>query len=123
VKWNSWNATGSREVHGLRWEETEVPITPQDVYTRCRFYNTKEWLLCNNEPEILEDWEHWKTLSKSAIIFARAQTVTSIPGGIPYFFSRCTVSRDLFDLIIELRPSSTPGGLTENIKHEIQYMI
>ncbi|KAJ7248984.1 hypothetical protein C8J57DRAFT_991054, partial [Mycena rebaudengoi] len=91
VKWDSWNAMGSREVHGLRWEETEVPITPQDVYTRCRFYNAKEWLLCNDKPGILEDWVHWKIPSKSAIIFAHAQTVTFIPGGIPYFFSRHAV--------------------------------
>jgi hypothetical protein len=93
------------------------------VYTRCRFYNADEWLLCNDEPDILEDWEHWEIPSKSAMIFACAQTITSVPGGIPYFFSCCAVSRDLFDLIIELRPSSTPGGLAENIKREIQYMI
>ena len=39
-------------------------------------------------------------------------------GGIPYFFKRCAVSRELFDLIVELRPSVTAGGLSENIKRK-----
>ncbi|KAJ7261185.1 hypothetical protein C8J57DRAFT_1232739 [Mycena rebaudengoi] len=87
VKRDSWNATSSREVHGLRWEETALGSN----------YATRH---------ILEDWEHWE-----------------IPRGIPYFFSCCAVSRDLFDLIIELRSSSTPGGLAENIKqlHLLEY--
>ncbi|KAJ7254149.1 hypothetical protein C8J57DRAFT_1236881 [Mycena rebaudengoi] len=53
----------------------------------------------------------WKTWS-----IGKFRTVTSIPGGIPYFFSHCAVAQDLFDLIIELRPLSTPGGLAENIR-------
>lgn len=37
-------------------------------------------------------------------------------GGIPYFLQRCALMRELFDRIIELQPSSTSGGLAENIK-------
>ncbi|KAJ7279170.1 hypothetical protein C8J57DRAFT_1221937 [Mycena rebaudengoi] len=70
VKRDSWNATSSREVHGLRWEETALGSN----------YATRRRLGALGNSDC------------------------------------CAVSRDLFDLIIELRPSSTPGGLAENIK-------
>lgn len=38
--------------------------------------------------------------------------------GVPRFFRRCALTADLFDLIIELRPSTTAAGLSENIKRE-----
>lgn len=38
--------------------------------------------------------------------------------GMPYFLSCAAVTRDLFDFLLELRPSSTSGGLSENIKRE-----
>ncbi|KAI6030973.1 hypothetical protein EDC04DRAFT_2572146, partial [Pisolithus marmoratus] len=47
------------------------------------------------------NWEHWQ-----------------IPRGIPIFFHRCAVTRELFDLIVELRPSSTSGAIAEQIKRE-----
>ena len=37
-------------------------------------------------------------------------------GSVPYFFARTAVTHDLCDFIIELRPSSTSAGLSENIK-------
>ena len=39
-------------------------------------------------------------------------------GGVPIFFHRCCLTRELFDLIIEIRPAVTSGGLAENIKHQ-----
>ena len=39
-------------------------------------------------------------------------------GGMPRFFSHCAVTRELHDMIVELCPSTTSGGLAENIKHE-----
>jgi hypothetical protein len=39
-------------------------------------------------------------------------------GGIPRFFKRCAVTRELYDLIIELRPSMTSAGLAEHFKRE-----
>jgi hypothetical protein len=39
-------------------------------------------------------------------------------GGMPCFFSHCAVTRELHDMIVELRPSTTSGGLAENIKRE-----
>jgi hypothetical protein len=37
-------------------------------------------------------------------------------GGIPYFFKRCALTRDLFDLVVEVRPSMTSAGLAEHVK-------
>ncbi|KAG0697389.1 hypothetical protein DFH29DRAFT_878740 [Suillus ampliporus] len=51
-------------------------------------------------PEFWHNWAHW-----------------SIPiADIPIFFRRCAVTHELFDLLIELRLSSTAGGLAENIR-------
>ncbi|KAJ7210593.1 hypothetical protein C8J57DRAFT_1257152 [Mycena rebaudengoi] len=71
VKRDSWNATSSREVHGLRWEETALGSN----YATRRVYQMQIF---------------WKT------------------GSIGKF---------------RLRPSSTPGGLAENIKqlHLLEY--
>jgi hypothetical protein len=46
--------------------------------------------------------------------------VPLILGDMPRFFLRCAVTRDLYDLIIELRPSTTSGGLAENIKRTLR---
>lgn len=35
---------------------------------------------------------------------------------VPYFLARAAVTHELYDFIIELRPSSTSAGLAENIK-------
>ncbi|KAG2059578.1 hypothetical protein BDR06DRAFT_1003175 [Suillus hirtellus] len=53
-----------------------------------------------------KSWEHWR-----------------IPRGILIFFYRCALTRDLFDLLIELRPSSTSAGLEECIRqlHLFEY--
>ena len=42
----------------------------------------------------------------------------ALAGDIPIFFYRCAVTRELFDLLIKLRPSSTAGTLAENIWRE-----
>src|SRR5215471_15940914 len=42
--------------------------------------------------------------------------------GMPHFFKRCAVTRDLFNLIIEFRPSLTSGGLSEHIKRELRFL-
>lgn len=39
-------------------------------------------------------------------------------GSIPHFLKRAAVTHELFDLIVELRQSSTSAGLAENIKRE-----
>jgi hypothetical protein len=37
-------------------------------------------------------------------------------GGIPYFLYRSALTRELYDFIVELRPSTTSGKLADNIK-------
>ncbi|KAJ7467666.1 hypothetical protein FB451DRAFT_1178035 [Mycena latifolia] len=111
VRWDSWNGTGSREVHGLRREETALGY--QLRHDKCipdeGSSAPKSRSFATTNQLFWQRWEHWK-----------------IPRGIPYFFSRCAVARDLFDLIIEFRPSTTSGGLAENIKqyheHSLEYL-
>ncbi|CAK5283262.1 unnamed protein product [Mycena citricolor] len=114
TSWDSWNSTGSREVHGLQYEESALGYqlrhegcTPDDVSgdgtdvgrVRNRSFSSTNKIFWKN-------WEHWK-----------------IPRGIPHFFTRCAVTRELYDVIIELRPSTTSNGLGENIKqlHLLEY--
>lgn len=47
---------------------------------------------------------------------------SSFPGSIPHFLKRAAVTHELYDLIVELRPSSTSAGLSEHIKREFQPM-
>ncbi|KAG2114786.1 uncharacterized protein F5147DRAFT_769513 [Suillus discolor] len=53
-----------------------------------------------------KSWEHWR-----------------IPRGILIFFYWCALTQDLFDLLVELRPSSTSAGLEERIQqlHLFEY--
>lgn len=46
--------------------------------------------------------------------------LTLMTGGMPIFFHRCGLTHELFDLIIEIRPSSTSGGIVEQIKRELR---
>jgi hypothetical protein len=40
-------------------------------------------------------------------------------GGVPIFFQRCGITRDLFNLVIEVRPSTTSAGLAEHVKRQL----
>jgi hypothetical protein len=48
----------------------------------------------------------------------RADYIPSESDGVPHFFKRCAVTRELFNMIIELRPSLTSGGLSEHVKRK-----
>ena len=39
-------------------------------------------------------------------------------GEIPIFYKRCALTRELFNLVVELRPSMTSAGLAEQLKRE-----
>lgn len=43
--------------------------------------------------------------------------------GVPHFFKRCAVTRELFDMIVELRPSLTSGGLSVHVKRKLSQMF
>ncbi|KAK6971771.1 hypothetical protein R3P38DRAFT_3297859 [Favolaschia claudopus] len=108
IAWDSWNGTGSREVHGVRREETALGY--QLRHEACvpdeGGVGTKNRSFVTTNPAFWKKWEHWE-----------------IPRGIPYFLSRSAVTRELFDIIAEFRPSTTSGGLAENIKqlHLLEY--
>ncbi|KAJ6497153.1 hypothetical protein C8R47DRAFT_1212691 [Mycena vitilis] len=108
VSWDGWNATGSREVHGLKREETALGYQLRHEACSGASIGTviKNRCFATTNQAFWKKWQHWE-----------------VPRGIPHFFSRCAVTRELFDLIIEFRLSSTSGGLAEHIKqlHLLEY--
>lgn len=72
-----------------------------------------------------KSWEHWRIPRKSPFyheskLFKYLSLLTSklVTGGMPIFFYRCGLTRELFDLIVEFRPSTTSGGIEERIKRD-----
>jgi acetoacetate decarboxylase len=61
--------------------------------------------------------EAWEIPRRLCTIYTTTDSHTFI-GEIPYFLKRCAITRELYDLIVELRPSSTSAGLAENIKRK-----
>ncbi|KAL6299496.1 hypothetical protein BKA93DRAFT_829872 [Sparassis latifolia] len=110
VKWSGWSTTGHREVHGVFREETAIGL--QLRCKRCEHQygpgaaETGSYCFSTTSASFWERREHWE-----------------IPMTIPFFLKRCAVTRELFDWIVELRPSTTAAGLAENIKqlHLLEY--
>ncbi|KAF7796643.1 hypothetical protein EIP86_007825 [Pleurotus ostreatoroseus] len=98
VYWDSWISTGPREVYGLKYGETAI-----GYQLRCK--------ACKNRG--LE----WCFATTSAAFWAKSEA-WSVPRGVPIFFYRAAVSRDLYDYLIEMRPSTTSAGLAENVRRE-----
>ncbi|KAG0698511.1 hypothetical protein DFH29DRAFT_1018080 [Suillus ampliporus] len=107
--WEGWTSKGPQELHGVFCEE--MALSTQ--------------LHCN----------HCKETSKSKLK-ARNGTLAQCIGspgstgkyhmrGIPIFFYRCALMWDLFDLLVELWPSSTSAGLEEQLhlfEHKCQML-
>ncbi|KAK6969493.1 hypothetical protein R3P38DRAFT_2419562, partial [Favolaschia claudopus] len=113
IKWDSWTGGGARGVvHGVRREERAI-----GYQLRCNECKRKYgqggseagakgpdneklgYSFATTNPKFWARRQHWE-----------------IPRGVPIFFHRCALTRELFDLIVELRPSTTSGKLAENIK-------
>ncbi|KAJ7182935.1 hypothetical protein C8R43DRAFT_968527 [Mycena crocata] len=101
VRWDGWNGTGSREVHGLQRQETALgyQLRHDGCIADAGQIGTKNRCFAATSADFWEKWEHWE-----------------IPRGIPYFRKRSAVTQGLLNFIIEMRPNSTSGGLAENIK-------
>ncbi|KAJ7157998.1 hypothetical protein C8R43DRAFT_1180381 [Mycena crocata] len=119
IAWKGWTGEGARKVHGIRIEERAL-----GYQLRCNDCEKKygkggtdigasnadgEKLGCSfatTNSVFWDRWEHWK-----------------IPRGVPYFMYRSAVTRELFDFIVEMRPSTTAGRLAGNIKqfHLLEY--
>ncbi|KAJ7615765.1 hypothetical protein DFH06DRAFT_1365836 [Mycena polygramma] len=119
ITWQGWTGAGSREVHGLHIEEKalgyQLRCSPcKDKYgkdgTDVGATNANGDKLgstfATTNSIFWDQWEHWK-----------------IPRGIPYFLYRSALTRELFDFIVELRPSTTSGRLADNVKqfHLLEY--
>ena len=123
VRWDGWNSPGPREVLGTRRSETAL-----GYQIRCNHCsgeldergNTTHCFATTN-PLFWENWETYLIPSKSSsfrVIVNVAEFTPSTIGGIPIFFKRCSVTRELFDLIVELRLTMTSAGLAENIRRK-----
>ncbi|KAK6992885.1 hypothetical protein R3P38DRAFT_3224861 [Favolaschia claudopus] len=109
VKWDSWTGAGSREIHGLCFKEKAFGFQLRCALCKAKFGKDGTRVGAKNadgekfvfsfattNTVFWAGWEHWK---------------------IP------RVTRELFNFIIELQPSTTAGGLEENIKqfHLLEY--
>ncbi|KAJ7668743.1 hypothetical protein DFH06DRAFT_1378734 [Mycena polygramma] len=119
VTWLGWTGAGSRDVHGLRMEEKalgyQLCCSPckakygkngTDVGAKNAAGEKLGLTFATTNAMFWDQWEHWK-----------------IPRGIPYFLYRSALTRELFDFIVELRPSTTSGRLADNVKqfHLLEY--
>ncbi|KAJ6502910.1 hypothetical protein C8R47DRAFT_1251855 [Mycena vitilis] len=135
IKWDSWTGAGSREVHGVRMEEKAIGFQLRckpckgkyglggtDTGARNKEGEKMGYSFATTNTKFWTNWQHW-AIPRS--LFASELNVQLIypAGGIPYFFYRCALTRDLFDTIVELRPSTTSGKLAENFKqlHLLEY--
>jgi hypothetical protein len=60
-------------------------------------------------------------VSTLTLKFLKDSCLCKKSGNIPYFTSRAALTHELFHLVIELRPSTTAMGLSENIKRQYTY--
>ncbi|TCD66734.1 hypothetical protein EIP91_001027 [Steccherinum ochraceum] len=102
---DSWTSTGHREVYGMFRNVTAIgyQMRCSDCKNRYGKDGDEEGKYCfsTTSVQFWQNWEFWE-----------------MPRGMPVFFSHCAVTRDLFKLIVEMRPSSTSAGLAENIRQE-----
>ncbi|KAI1793319.1 hypothetical protein LXA43DRAFT_885912 [Ganoderma leucocontextum] len=122
---NGWSPTGPREVHGLMREE--MAIGTQIRCKRCKervsqgdrdeAEDTGTYCFTTTSHLFWDHFEHWELPGECCSTHTITATYFwSLAVGLPHFFSRCAVTSDLFDLIVEFRLSETAGGLTEHIK-------
>lgn len=121
ILWDGWNATGARNVYGVRMNERAL-----GYQLRCKDCKTNKapggsYCFATTSCVFWEKWEHWKIPSTSFALLNKIslRAFYDLSGSIPYFLKRSAVTHELFDLIIELRPSSTSAGLAENLKRTL----
>ncbi|KAE9405193.1 hypothetical protein BT96DRAFT_1015845 [Gymnopus androsaceus JB14] len=103
IGWVGWTGQGSRDIHGINYEETAlgVQLRCDTCKSRLPTEGKKKGPHCfaTTSPVFWEKLEHWE-----------------IPRGVPHFLKRCAVTRELYDLIVETRISGTSAGLEEHIR-------
>ncbi|KAF8173269.1 hypothetical protein BJ912DRAFT_1065323 [Pholiota molesta] len=99
ILWDGWNATGARDVYGVRKNERAIGYQLRCKDCKSNKVPGEKYCFATTNHVFWDKWEHWK-----------------IPRSIPYFLKRAAVTHELFDMIIELRTSSTSAGIAENLK-------
>lgn len=144
VQWDGWTGTGPRDVHGLFVDEGAIgtqircenckkdPTSKKgqqqsgcgDSEQQEQGHDSRTQLkghcFATTNPEFWHTWPHWSIPGVHHCQPSSSKLIINLyyTAGIPVFFRRCAVTCELFDLLIELRLSSTAGGLTENIRCE-----
>jgi hypothetical protein len=121
--WKSWSSSGRpRHIHGLFEEEMAIGMklhcetcaerakdsSERDASGYCSTTNYKFWE--GVAPSLIPGTLTCVNLLISHIL------MSSPLGWIPHFMSRSAVTRELYDLICEMRLQSTSGGLQKSIK-------
>ncbi|TFY51214.1 hypothetical protein EVG20_g11108 [Dentipellis fragilis] len=124
VSWNGWTTTGHREVHGICAEETALGF--QLKCEACQVNNQKNRSKNKKTSKLPEGDDDEGSGSHYALTnpeFWAKRHHWEIPMGIPYFLKRCALTRELFDLIVEMRPGGTSAGIVQHIKqlHLLEY--
>ncbi|KAG1764261.1 hypothetical protein EV702DRAFT_982169 [Suillus placidus] len=129
--WEGWTSKGARELHGLFCEE--AALGTQLRCNRCRESSKGKtggdaasgmvaaiegYCFATTSAMYWKGWEHWRIPCESHAQVVSDLTYSAAAGGLPIFFYRCALTRDLFDLLVELRPLSTSAGLEERVRRE-----
>jgi hypothetical protein len=135
VIWDGWTTSGHRELHGVQEEETVIGYQLICKPCEAQFSRTKgssdkgSFCFATTNPIFWKNWEHWAipcesiTLIPTKLLRILTMNTMQFAAGVPYFFKRCAVTHELFNMIIEICPSSTSMGLAENIKRTIFNLI
>ena len=127
IGWEGWTSTGPHEVHGLFRDETALGVrlecrTCKKQHDDKKAAGDKGRCSIAQQQQTLSSGQGKITGRFQASVIPHCTVDLSMAHsyieGMPYFLSRAAVTRDLFDFLLELRPSSTSRGLSENIKCE-----
>ena len=75
-------------------------------------------LLVDNIPSVLGEMGDLADPAYVPIMYPTCRAAHVLAGGIPIFTPRSAVTREMFNFIIELRPSTTSGRLEETFRRE-----
>lgn len=147
IQWDGWTGTGPRDVHGLMLDEAAIgtqlrcencrndPTSKKGLQneTECEQSETenrhnprtnlKGHCFATTNPDFWRGWSHWSIPGELDMFLLLVAKSHCLGGDIPIFFYRCAVTRELFDVLVELRPLSTAGTLAENIRREWRHLV
>jgi hypothetical protein len=120
VKWQQWNATGPRKVHGL--ESVEYAIGLQMMCNTCKQASSavkQHHFWTTTSREFWDGIPYWQIPSMFPYIFLSIRIIKIyLEVTIPQFLHRCALTRLLFDMITEQRISIPSATLSEHIRRE-----